>query len=173
MKHKFLLLYSWFVRTIMYFLPDIPFIMRFRGFLYGLGMKKCGKDFQVTHNAIIKELEGLSVGDNCFVGNGSIIMGSGTVIIENQVLIAPNVIIISGNHTSQGGSYRYGKGNAGIIKLEYGSWVAGNCVVQKDSTLPSNSVLAANSVLNTIFTVSNGIYAGNPAKLIKVKNHNA
>lgn len=170
MKHKFLLLYSWFVRTIMYFLPDIPFIMRFRGFLYGLGMKKCGKDFQVTHNAIIKELEGLSVGDNCFLGNGSIIMGSGTIIIEDQVLVAPNVIIISGNHTSQDGSYRYGKGNTGSIRLEYGSWVAGNCAVQKDSTLPSNSVLAANSVLNKNFTVSNGIYAGNPAKLIKVKD---
>ena len=165
MKHKFLLLYSWFVRTIMYFLPDIPFIMRFRGFLYGVGMKKCGKDFQVTHNAIIKELEGLSVGDNCFLGR--------SIIIEDQVLIAPNVVIISGNHTSQNGSYRYGKGNAGIIRLEYGSWVAGNCVVQKDSTLPSNSVLAANSVLNKIFTEANGIYAGNPAKLIKIKNQNA
>ena len=67
MKHKFLLLYSWFVRTIMYFLPDIPFIMRFRGFLYGVGMKKCGKDFQVTHNAIIKELEGKTRKDKLVV----------------------------------------------------------------------------------------------------------
>lgn len=170
MRHKFLLLYSWFVRTIMYFLPDIPFIMRFRGFLYGLGMEKCGKDFQVTHNAIIKGLEKLCIGNNCFVGNGSILMGNGPIIIANQVLIAQNAIIISGNHTSKDGSYRYGKGDIGVIKLEYGAWVAGNCVVLKDSTLPSNSVLAACSVLNNNFTEPNAIYAGHPAKLIKIRN---
>lgn len=162
------MLYSWFVRTILYFFPDVPIIMRFRGFLYGLGMIECGKNFQVTHDVIIKELENLKVGNNCFVGNGSIVMGSGSIILDDQVLIAPNVIIISGNHTSVDGSYRYGSANCGIIHLKYGSWVAGNCTVLKDSILPPNSVLAANSVLNKKFTEPDSIYAGCPAKRIKV-----
>ena len=62
MKHKLLLLYSWFIRTIMFFLPDMPIIMRSRGFLYGLGMAKCGKNIQVTHDAILRDLENICMG---------------------------------------------------------------------------------------------------------------
>ena len=53
MKHRLLLLYSWLVKTVLFFLPDIPLIMRFRGFLYSLGMPSCGSNFQVAHNVII------------------------------------------------------------------------------------------------------------------------
>ena len=171
MKHKFLLLYSWFVRTVLFFFPDIPFVMRFRGWLYGLGMKKCGKDFQVTHDAIIRSLQNICVGNNCFVGNGAFVVGNGIIIIEDQVLIAPHVIIISGDHTSRNGSYRYGESRVGIIHIEYGSWVAGNSVVLRDSVLPRNSVLAANSVLNKKYTMANGVYGGAPAILLKLRNN--
>ncbi len=171
MKHKLLLLYSWLVRTVLFFLPDVPFIMRFRGMLYGLGMKKCGKDFQVTHNAVIKDLQNIEVGDHCFVGNNSILLGSGKIILENEILIAPHVVLISGNHTSYKGSYRYGVGDVGIIRIERGAWIAANCTIQKNSTLPQNSVLSANSFLNKKFTESNSVYGGVPAKLIKtIKN---
>ena len=139
MKHKLLLVYSWLVRTALFFLPDIPFFMRFRGWLYGLGMAKRGRDFQVTHDVVIKDLQGISVGKHVFVGN----------------------------HSSQNGSYRYGKGNVGHIHIGRGSWVAGNCTVQKDSALPANSVLSANSFLNKVFTEEDAVYGGVPAKLLK------
>ena len=168
MKHKFLLLYSWFVRTILYFLPDIPFIMRFRGWLYGLGMIRCGKDFQVTHNAIIKDIQNISVGSNIFIGNNTVIMGSGICIIEDQVQFAPNCVVISGNHSSVNGSYRYGKGDLGKIEINFGSWIAANCTIAKGSRLPENSVLAANSLLNKEFDIKNSLYGGVPAKFIKI-----
>jgi len=167
MKHKFLLIYSWFVRTILYFFPDIPFIMRFRGWLYGLGMIKCGKDFQVTHDAIIKGLQYINVGNNVFVGNHAIIMGHGCCIICDQVQIAPHCVIISSNHSSINGSFRYGKCDEGKIYIGVGSWVAANCTLVKGAYLPNNSVLAANSLLNKGFDVPNAIYGGLPAKFIK------
>lgn len=117
MKYKFLLIYCWFVRTILYFFPDIPIFMKFRGWLYGLGMIRCGRDFQVTHDAIIKDLSNLIVGNNVFVGNHTIIMGSGICKICDQVQFAPHCVIISGNHTSEKGSYRYGKGDVGRRKI--------------------------------------------------------
>lgn len=141
--------------------------MRFRGWLYGFAMKKRGRDFEVTHDAVIKDLWGISVGNHVFVGNHTIVMGSGTIEIEDEVQLAPHVIIISGNHTSENGSYRYGKGDSGHIHIGYGAWVAGNSTVQKDSTLPANSVLSANSFLNKNFTEENAIYGGVPAKFIK------
>jgi len=170
MNDKLLLIYSWLVRTLLFFLPDVPFIMRFRGWLYGLGLAKCGKDFQVTHDAIVKDLQGIYVGNNCFIGNHSVLMGSGKIIIEDQVMLAPHVIIISGNHTSENGSYRYGKGDTGDIYIGRGSWIAGNSSIQKGSVLPANSVLSANSFLNKSFDLENSIYGGVPAKFIKQHN---
>jgi len=171
MKHKFLLIYCWFVRIILYFLPDTPFIMRFRGWLYGLGMNKCGCDFQVTHDAYIKDLEGISVGKHCFVGNTVIIMGSGETIIEDEVMIAPHAIIINGNHVSINGSYRFGEADAGKIFIGRGAWVAGNATIAKGAVLPEDSVLCANSFLNKAFDTPHAIYAGSPAKLIKTRDY--
>lgn len=149
------------------FLPDIPVFMRFRGWLYGLAMSYRGKDFQVTHDAIIKDLCGLTVGNHVFVGNGTVIMGSGTIEIEDEVQFAPHCIIISGNHTLMRGSFRYGNGDRGHIQIGRGAWVAGNSTIQRGSKLPAGSVLGANSFLNKEFEEPLSLYGGVPAKFIK------
>lgn len=167
MQHKFILLYAWFVRTMLFFLPDIPAVMRFRGWLYGFAMKNRGVDFQVTHDAIIKDLWGISVGKHVFVGNGTVMMGSGSIEIEDEVQFAPHCIIISGNHTLKDGSFRYGKGDLGHIHIGRGAWVAGNSTVQRGGSLPAGSVLSANSFLNKEFDEPFSLYGGVPAKFIK------
>lgn len=167
MNHKLILLYAWLVRTLLFFLPDFPLFMRFRGWLYGIPMKHKGRDFQVTHDAIIKDLWGISVGNHVFVGNGTVIMGSGTIVIDDEVQFAPHCIIISGNHTLMGGSFRYGRGDAGLIHIGRGSWVAGNCTIQRNSQLPAGSVLSANSFLNKVFDEPLSLYGGVPARFIK------
>ena len=86
MKHKLLLLYAWFIQSLLFFMPDYPLLMRFRGFLYGLGMKSCGRNFQVAHSAIINTLEGLSVGDNVYVANYSVILSKGVDIGDNVLI---------------------------------------------------------------------------------------
>lgn len=167
MKHKLLLLYSWLVRTVLIWLPDVPFIMRFRGWLFGLGMRSCGKNFQVAHDANIKGLEEMSVGANCYVANNSIILGSGMIVFEGEVQVGPNCVLTSGNHISINGSYYNRKRDVGSICLCKGSWVAANCTLAKGALLPSNSVLAANSFLGTKLSESNSVYGGVPAKYIK------
>jgi len=167
MKHKFLLIYSWFIRSLLFIFPDIPIIMRFRGWLYGLGMDHCGRNLQITHDVILKDIQNMHIGNNCFLGNGVILMGSGKIILEEEVMIAPHAIIVSGNHTTDGKSYRYGKPDIGTIRICHGSWVAGNCTIQKDSKLPRNSVLSANSFLNKEYEMPNTIYGGVPARPIK------
>ncbi len=155
------------MRSLLFFFPDIPIFMKFRGWLYGRGMHYCGRNVQITHDVILRDIQNISIGNDCFIGNHSVLMGSGRIIIEEEVMIAPHVIIISGNHTSNGESYRYGRPDVGKIKICHGSWVAGNCTIQKNSTLPANSVLSANSLLNKNFEIPNAIYGGVPAKIIK------
>lgn len=148
-------------------MPDMPLTMRLRGFLYSLFINKCGKNFQIANNVYLKNLLNLEIGDNVFVGNNSMILGSGKIIIEDEVLIGPNVVIISGSHTKMNKSYRYGKANIGKIHLKKGCWVTSNCTIVKDSQLPEGSVLGANSILNKVFDIEEGLYAGSPAKFIK------
>lgn len=167
MKHKILIIYSWFIRTVLFFLPDIPVFMRIRGWCYGLGMANCGRDFQVTHDAIIKGLQYMKVGRHVFIGDGTIIMGYGTITIEDEVMIAPHCIVISSNHVLLKGSFRYGKGDRGHIQIGRGAWVAGNCTIQRGASLPAGSVLSANSFLNKAFSEEDALYGGVPARFIK------
>jgi len=167
MKHKIFLLYSWLIRTTLYFLPDIPIIMAFRGWLYGICIKKCGNNFQVTHDAIIRNLENISIGHNCFIGNGCFIMGDGPIYIQDDVLIGPHTVVISGNHTENNGSYRFGEIKFGEIYISKGCWVGANCTITMNSFLPECSVLAANSVLNKKYYEKRCLYGGVPARKIK------
>jgi acetyltransferase-like isoleucine patch superfamily enzyme len=167
MKNKLLLIYSWIIRVSLFFFPDIPIFMRFRGFLYSFGMKGCGVDFQVTHDVVIKDLQNINVGNNIFIGNHSVIMGRGEILIGNEVLIGPHVVVISGNHTKIGNSYRYGKAKFGSIKIGNGCWITSNCTIAMNSNLPDGSVLSANSFLNKKFETPNAIYGGVPANFIK------
>lgn len=163
MKHRLLLLYSWFIRIVLFFMPDVPIIMRFRGWLYGLGMKKCGRDFQVTHDARITGLECMTVGKHCFVGNQTLIFANNDISFEDEVMIGPLNLINDGNHTSLNGSFRFGFPDRGTILLKKGCWVSASCIVLRNSVLPEGAVLAANSVLNEVFDLPNSIYVGSPA----------
>lgn len=166
MKHKFLLLYSWLVRALLYFLPDIPIIMRFRGWLYGFGMARSGKNFQVTHSAIIKPLQCLSVGNDVYIANNVVMLCAKYVFLEDGVMIGPSTVISAGNHTLLNGSFRFGRSSAGTILIKKGAWIGANCTVLKDSCLPECSVLGANSLLNKQFDEKFCLYAGSPARLI-------
>jgi maltose O-acetyltransferase len=131
-------------------------------------MKKCGKNLQVQHDSILRNLEILEFGSNVFIGNHAFIMGSGSIILENDVMIAPHSVIIAGNHTLAADGYRNGPARKGTIIIKRGSWIAANCTVAIGAVLPEMSVLGANSMLNKAFDTPSAIYAGVPAKLIKV-----
>jgi maltose O-acetyltransferase len=171
MKHKILLIYTWFIRTILFFLPDIPFIMRFRGFLYGISMKQCGRNFQVSHNAILNGLEGMKAGNNVFIANYNVLIVSFGITIEDDVIIGPACVFSSSNHTYSNGSFRYGKRKSSPIFIGKGSWIASQCTILAGSYIPEGTLLAAGSVYNkkkddNPFPKS--LFGGVPAKFIKL-----
>lgn len=167
MKHKFLLIYSWIVRTVLFFLPDVPILMRFRGFLYSFGMEKCGKDFQVAHDVKLVTLEKIRIGNHCYIAYTSLLLAGGGIELEDQVMIGPQCVLVSGNHTSNNGAYRFGKSISGRILIQRGAWVGAHSTVLMNSTLPINSCLGANSLLNKNYSIPNALYAGIPAIHLK------
>ncbi|MDB4713778.1 acyltransferase [Akkermansiaceae bacterium] len=166
MKTKFSILYSWLIRTTTYFLPNVQPVMRFRGFLYSLLMKRCGKNLQVTSSAYFNTLIGLQFGDNVYIAHNAIII-SLDLTIGDDVLIGPNCVISGGDHILENGSFRFGASEITGVLIEKGAWVAANCTVVGGSKLPESSILAAGSVLTKQFEHIQSIYGGVPAKFIK------
>lgn len=142
--------------------------MRMRGWFYSIGLNKCGRNFQVAHNAILNTLECISVGDNVYIAMNNILLAGGKIIIGNNVMIGPGCIISSGNHTYFQGSYRYGPSRNELVVIGNGSWLASHCVALAGLHFPEKSVAAANSVLTKrLIDCGPGIYGGIPAQLIK------
>ncbi|CAM3389201.1 acyltransferase [Aequorivita lipolytica] len=169
MKLKFSILYSWLIRTLTFFLPNIPFLMRFRGFLYSVMMKECGKDFQVTSSAIINSLSGLIIKNHVYIGPNTVIIGV-DIIIEDEVLIGPNCVISGGNHSFLNGSFRFAPSIGAPVLIKKGSWIAANCTITAGAVMPHRSILAAGAVLSQKFTDGDALYGGIPAKFIKTIN---
>lgn len=168
MKHKLLLIYSWVIRTLFFFLPDVPIIMQFRGWLYGLGMPHRGKNFQVAHSATLNTIEMVSVGENVYIANFCSIIANGNITIGDNTLFGPGVVVSSGNHRFENGHFSKRSDNKNVV-IGRNSWVAANCTIVGGSVLPECSILAANSVLTSKLEepISGCLYGGTPAKLIK------
>lgn len=166
MKHKLLLLYSWFVWALTFFLPDIPLIMRFRGYLYSLAMPISGNNIQISSSVIIKNLENCYFERDVYLAPHVIINAIDNIYLEEGVMVGFNSVLVSGNHSSINNSFRFGKSIKKPIKVGAGAWVGANCTLIAGSSLPSGSVLAANSVLSKPFLSENSIYAGVPSKKI-------
>ncbi|MBB1295376.1 acyltransferase [Pseudoalteromonas sp. SR41-4] len=166
MKHKMLLLYSWLVRTFFIFLPDIPVIMRLRGWLYSFGMRSADKNLQVSANSKLVGLENLKFGKDVYIASNVVINASCIINIEDEVMIGIASILVSGDHTMKDESYRYGKPIRKPIFIGRGSWVAGNTLITAGGSLPHSSLLAGGAVLSKKFDEP-GIYGGVPAKLVR------
>lgn len=168
MSRKLLILYCWLVRTLLFFWPDIPAVMRFRGWLYGLGMKSCGKNFQVTYNVIMNSVADMIVGDNVYIAYNCCFITNGTIVIGDNVLFGPNVVVSSGNHIYKDGIFLK-RSEKKDVTIGNGCWIAANTTITGGSILPASSVLAAGAVLTPPKNNSqpSGLYAGIPAKFIK------
>lgn len=168
MKHKLLLIYAWFIHCILFFFPDIPVFMRFRGWLYGLAMDKCGRNLQVAHSVIINGLDLCSMEDNVYIANACNIICNGKLIIGKDVIFGPGVLVSTGNHQFDGNSFRNKESEKSDVHIGAGSWIGGNACVLGGANVPEKSVVAAGSVvLKNSCDGASGVYAGNPAKFIK------
>lgn len=164
--HSFLLLYSWFIRLILVWLPDAPIVMRARGALYSLGMQDVGKNFQVSGSVIIKNLRNMSIGDNVYLSPGVIINAIGPISLGDEVMIGFNSVLVSGNHVKMDNSYRFSKSVPKEIVILSGAWVAANCTVLGGAKIGKCCVLAANSCTSKELEDC-ATYGGVPARRVK------
>ena len=167
-RHKLFLLYAWLVRTMLFFLPDFPLFMRFRGWLYGLGMKQCGKNCQIAHSAIINGIDLCYFGSNIYIANACNIILNGDLSVGDEVIFGPGVLVSTGNHQFDGNSYRFSESTKEVVIIGKGCWIGGNSTILCGADVPEGSVVGAGAVVvNNSCNGVSGLYVGSPARLIK------
>ncbi|WP_354348717.1 DapH/DapD/GlmU-related protein [Pseudarthrobacter sp. PvP090] len=109
----------------------------------------------------------LDLGEGAFIGYESFIDSSEWVRIGPNTRIGPRVTICTSSHTVGGREMRGGAAAAAPIEIGAGSWLGANVTVLPGVTIGSGVVVAAGSVVARDCE-ANGLYAGVPARLVKV-----
>lgn len=123
----------------------------------------------------------ISIGDFCYLGEGSRIWSWNKIIIGNNVLISHNVDVhdcndhpigphARANHfkdiCSVGFLEKYDLCSRPIV-IEDNAWIGFGACIMKGVRIARNSIVAAHSVV-THDVPENSIVAGNPAKIVRM-----
>ena len=153
------------IKVRMMLIPDGPHGDRQRGKLYEPYLKQCGKNFKIATQAFIFNPNGLSLGDDVYIGFNSY-LGEGEIILQNEVLIGNFVSLTASNHLAKNGSFRFGGNEQKSICIGRGTWVAAHACVLAGVQIGSGCLVAAGAIVTKSFS-DNVVIAGMPAQEIK------
>ena len=134
---------------------------------------ECGSEVYLGNNGIAT-YENIKIGDHVYIGSNYVFQSKhGEITIGNHVMFGPGVHIHGGNHIyNQVGIYmdtiKKEKNSDPTIVIEDDVWIGANVIILGGVHIGFGSIIGAGSVV-THDVVEGGIYAGNPAKLIKMR----
>lgn len=125
-----------------------------------------GSIFRVALSTYFKASK-IVIGDNCKI-NGAVIHCNESVTLDQNCWIAPGTILCDNDshRVSIDHNEKLETPRSAPITLESNVWIGMNCIVLKGVTIGENSIVAAGSIV-TRSLPANGLYGGNPAKLIR------
>lgn len=128
----------------------------------------------------VKLHKGVTICPHCFVGNSNLEIGEGTFInynvwfntaggieIGTKCNIAYKVTFVTSTHEVSGSDRRAGEAISNGIKIGDGTWIGANAIIMPGVHVGSGCIIAAGSVVLRDCE-ANCLYAGNPAKKIKI-----
>jgi acetyltransferase-like isoleucine patch superfamily enzyme len=139
------------------------------------GRINVGPSAAIRTGAIIQTYGGqIEIGSNFSINPYSIIYGPGPIRIGNYVRIAAHTTVVASNHNFEDLTVPIKKqGNTSIgITIHDDVWIGANCVVLDGAEISRGCVIAAGSVVRGK-TVPNGVYAGVPATLKRLRGERA
>jgi len=134
---------------------------------------------------LVTETDGseIIIGNNVFLGGGSLIDCVSTIVIDNDVLISHGCILADSNNHSI--SYSIRKGDLADwmkkehdwsttyskpIRISKGAWIGMRAIILKGVNIGEGAIVGAGSVV-TKDVPPYTIVAGNPAKIIRKIQH--
>lgn len=124
---------------------------------------KIGKGLVIKNNVIVKSPWYLTIGDDCWLGEGCWIDNLDRVTLGNNVCISQGTLLLTGNHDYTNPTMPYL--NAPIV-VEDGAWVGAKTVVCPGVKVGSGALLTVGSVATKDMEPWM-VYQGNPAVKIR------
>jgi len=129
---------------------------------------KLGVGVVIKPRVNIKYPWNLQIGNYTWIGEGCWIDSLIKVVIGSNVCISQDAYLLTGNHDYKDPCF--GLITSEII-IEDGVWVGAKCIVCPGTVMRTKSILSVGSVLSGT-SEENGIYQGNPAKLVRHRKMN-
>lgn len=111
------------------------------------GILTLGSNFTITAESSIVSFKEVTIGNNCLFSWDNLIMDTDFHSIKNnsdEIINFDKEVIIEDN-----------------------VWIGCRCLILKGSFIPSNSIIGANTVINSKFIRNGTIIVGNPAKIVR------
>ena len=120
----------------------------------------------------IADIEGIYIGNNCYLGFGLSLLNASKISIGNSVLMASNILISSENHGMDPESdvpYMEQDLTARDVIIKDGAWIGQNVCILPGVTIGEKAIIGAGSIV-TKSVPDYCIAVGNPARVIKKYN---
>lgn len=85
----------------------------------------------------------LSLGNNCWLGEGAWLLNLEPITIGNDVCISQEALVCTGSHDAEDPSFEFD--NATIV-IEDRAWIAARAIVLRGTTVPAGAVVRAAAV---------------------------
>lgn len=89
----------------------------------------------------------LSIGDDCWIGEGAWLLNLEPITIEHDVCISQEALLCTGSHKHRDPAFEY---DNGPIHLGAGAWIAARATVLRGAVVGSRSVVAAGTVHRSV-----------------------
>lgn len=127
---------------------------------------KLGPHYDIQPPFICEFGKNIETGDNFYVNYGCNFLDVCKIKFGDNVLVGPNVSIFTAGHPFDPELRRTGLAYGRPVTIGNDVWICGNVTIRGGVTIGDNVIIGAGSVV-THDLESNGIYAGNPAVLIR------
>jgi acetyltransferase-like isoleucine patch superfamily enzyme len=146
------------------------------------GSVEVGADSLIQGTLVTEIAESrLSIGNNVFVGGGTVVDCVLSIRVDDDVLISHGCLISdSDNHSvrysvrrkdlrdwRQGGGHDWSTTQSAPIVIGRGAWIGARAIILKGVTIQEGAVVAAGAVV-TQDVPEYAIVAGNPARVVRV-----
>lgn len=133
--------------------------------LAGANIKKARVSYGVK---LFGDMSRLTLDDGVFINVGSMLFPTGGIDIGENVAIGPGVIIMTGTHQIGSAEKRAtSPATFSPVRIGKGAWLGAGVIVQAGVTIGSGAIVMNGAVV-TADLAPNAIYAGVPAKLVRV-----
>lgn len=122
-----------------------------------------------------RNIQGISIGDNVFLGTDNFFQGAGGITIGNDVQLGPGVKIWSMNHKYQDIDILIRSQGYDLKAVHIGDdvWIGANVIILPGAKIGNGCVIAAGSVVTDKTIPEYTVVAGNPCRKIGTRERSA